>query len=213
MLMARATTEEHSVTGQPLLRLAVAYGQMPAHELLRAEVARFTGVRVGEVALGHACLHCGGDTHGRPVVLATARMRQPPHVSLSRAGALSAVAVTDVGPVGVDAEPADAARFVGVDDVVVHPRERGTDADAARAWVRKEALLKACGLGLAVDPRHVCLDEHGVAAWDSPHPRPGPLQLLDLDIPEHLAAVAVLTGTADAVVVVEMTVSLRTTDG
>jgi phosphopantetheinyl transferase len=59
-------------------------------------------------------------------------------------------------------------------------------------WARKEALLKAYGLGLAVDPASVRLDPDGIAAWPSTHPRPGAVRWHDVDLPGYAAVVAVL---------------------
>lgn len=181
----------------------VAYGDMPAHDLLRAQAALFHGVPADRVALGHTCLRCGSDEHGRPYLLPTATLRAPAHVSLARAGDLSVVAITDAGPVGVDVEPDGAAAFDGFDDVARHPAERGTDATVS--WVRTEALLKAYGLGLAVDPRDVSIDADGSVTWDSPHAAPGPAWLRDLEIPGHVASVVVLADHNLA----EMAVSVR----
>jgi hypothetical protein len=58
--------------------------------------------------------------------------------------------------------------------------------------VRKEALLKAYGLGLAVDPSDVSIDDDGLVAWGSSHRSPGPVWLRDLVVPGHVVAVAVL---------------------
>lgn len=175
-------------------RLVVRWADVHAHELLRTEVARFHGVPESGIALGHACPRCGSAEHGRPYVRSTATFRHPAQVSLSRAGALSVVAITDAAPVGVDVEAVGAARFAGFDDVARHPDEHlEPRVSADRLWVRKEALLKAYGLGLAVNPSQVALDEHGIAAWDSPHPPPEAARILDVDVPGHVASVAVLT--------------------
>ena len=178
-------------TAQP--RLVVAYGALPAHALLRAEAARFHQVSPGRIVVVHECLRCGSDAHGRPRLLATAAVRHPAHVSLARAGDLSVAAITDVGPVGVDVEAEGAADFAGFEDVALHRDERAHAADdPARVWVRKEALLKAHGLGLAVDPRDVRLGDDGLESWDSPHPPPRTVWLRDLAVPGHVIAVAVL---------------------
>ena len=71
-------------------------------------------------------------------------------------------------------------------------QERAASDDPTRAWVRKEALLKAYGLGLAVDPSQVRLDDDGLAAWDSSQPPPGEVWVRDIAVPGHVAAVAVL---------------------
>jgi len=171
----------------------VAYGTVPAQELLRAEAARFHRVSPAHIVLVHECPRCGSDEHGRPRLLATAAVRHPAQVSLARAGDLSVAAITDAGPVGVDVEAEGAAGFAGFEDVALHPGERGSRADdPTRVWVRKEALLKAYGLGLAVDPSDVRLDDDGLATWDSRHRPPGAVWLRDLAVPGHAMAVAVL---------------------
>ena len=175
-------------------RLVVAYGESPAHELLRAEAARFHEVPIEAVVVVHECPRCGSDAHGRPRLLPTAAVRHPGHVSLARAGDLSVVALTDVGPVGVDVEAVDAAGFPGFDDVALHPDEHASSAeDRTRLWVRKEALLKAYGLGLAVDPREVLVDDDGRVTWSSPRRAPGAVRLLDVAVRGQVVAVAVLT--------------------
>jgi 4'-phosphopantetheinyl transferase len=173
-------------------RLVVAYGDLPAHAVLRTEAARFHDVAPAQIVLVHECPRCGSDEHGQPRLLPTAAVRRPAHVSLARAGDLSVVAITDAGPVGVDAEAECAADFPGFADVALHPGERAASVDPTRVWVRKEALLKAYGLGLAVDPSDIRLDDEGLAAWDSPHPAPESLWLRDLTVPGHVVAVAVL---------------------
>ena len=174
-------------------RVVVAYGIGSAHDLLRAEAARLHHVAVERIVLGHECDRCGSDDHGRPRLLPTASVRHPAHVSLARAGDLSVVALTAAGPVGIDVEATDAAGFTGFDDVALHADESvRTAAERTRLWVRKEALLKAYGLGLAVDPRDVLIDD-GTVTWDSPLRPPGTVRLLDVDVPGHVSAVAVVT--------------------
>jgi len=174
-------------------RLVVAYGALPAHAALRAEAARFHRVSPAQIVLVHECPRCGSEAHGRPRLIPTAAVRHPAHVSLARAEDFSVVAITDAGPVGVDVEAECAADFAGFEDVALHPRERAAAADdPTRVWVRKEALLKAYGLGLVVDPSDVRLDDDGLATWDSPHRPPGAVWLRDLAVPGHVMAVAVL---------------------
>jgi 4'-phosphopantetheinyl transferase len=196
----------------PAPRLVIAYGARPAHDLLRAEAAQFHGVSPAQVVLVHECPRCGSDTHGRPRLLPTAAVRHPAHVSLARARDLSVVAITDAGPVGVDVEVDGAADFAGFADVALHPAEHTTDsAETTRVWVRKEALLKAYGLGLAVDPSQVGLDDDGLAVWDSRHERPGAVWLRDLAVPGHVSAVAILTLAGQDVVGLSATVYPATT--
>lgn len=172
-------------------RLVVAHAHGPAEDLLRHEAARFHGVPLSAVEVLRTCPRCGSSARGRPRLRRTAALPSPASVSLSRAGAFSVVAVTDAGPVGVDVEAHGAADFPGFDDVALHPGEPSTDR--ARTWTRKEALLKAYGLGLAVDPAAVRLADDGVTAWPSDLPRPGPVWWRDLDLPDHVGAVVVLS--------------------
>jgi 4'-phosphopantetheinyl transferase len=113
----------------------------------------------GPVLIEHRCDRCGG-AHGRPRVL------EPPGivVSLSRAGETVVIAVSLVGPIGVDIESLAAVGRAGFDDVAFNTFERSAlaavppdDRDRARAtlWTSKEALLKLSGEGLTVDPREV----------------------------------------------------------
>jgi 4'-phosphopantetheinyl transferase len=177
----------------PPPRLEIEYGARPAHDLLREAAARFHQVPTSRVVLTHECLRCGSDEHGRPVLLATAAIRRPSYVSLARAGDVSVVAVTDAGQVGVDVEALGAAEFPGFAHVALHPDERtAKQADPTRTWVRKEAVLKAYGLGLAVDPGQFRVDDHGLVAWDSAHPSPGTVWLRDLAAPGLVLAVAIL---------------------
>jgi 4'-phosphopantetheinyl transferase len=105
--------------------------------------------------------------------------RSEPHLSLSRSGSLAVVAICDLAPVGVDVERADAA---GPESTVT--------------WVRTEALLKATGHGLRLDPGTVELSgpdqEPELVRWPEP-PAPA-VRLHDIETaPGFVAAVAVLT--------------------
>lgn len=92
------------------------------------------------------------------------------HTSLSHADGMVAVAVTTSGPVGVDIEPRmRAAVMPEIARSVCHGSEAAAIralAEPARAaamlalWVRKEALLKAAGIGLAVPMESFCAPEH-----------------------------------------------------
>lgn len=81
------------------------------------------------------------------------------HTSLSHASGWVAIAVSGHGPVGVDIEPSWRTREMDeIAACVCHPRElarmaalpmAGRDHELLALWVRKEALLKAAGIGLA----------------------------------------------------------------
>ena len=96
------------------------------------------------------CPDCGGD-HGMPVVAEQGRW-----VSLSRAGGLVAVAFSTAGPVGVDLESRDA--------VARHPAQGLRHPDATE-WTAKEAVLKADGRGLRVDPGELVVDNGRLVEW------------------------------------------------
>jgi 4'-phosphopantetheinyl transferase len=132
------------------------------------------------------------------------------HVSLSHAGARVVVAVTTVGPVGVDVEPTEAGSFAGFSEVAL------TDAEAAwveRAplaqrgrfrtiyWVRKESVLKATGQGLSIPATAVEVappeqPAKVVASHSLQFSREG-IQLWDVDVGAgYVGCVAVLSRTA-----------------
>jgi 4'-phosphopantetheinyl transferase len=131
----------------------------------------------GEILIGRLCGRCGSSAHGRP--WATYDGRDVP-VSLSRSGSHLVTAVAVEGSIGVDVESVAevAARWQA--DLVLAPGEGADDATArARVWARKEAVLKAYGVGLDRPMASLCLDAE---SWD------------DLDAPDgYVAAVAVLT--------------------
>lgn len=171
-------------------------GEDSAHALVRELAARVAGVAVGRVHLAHHCPQCGSDRHGVPVVLADST---PVAVSLSRAPGMVAAAASPDAAVGIDIERAAAAAFTGFADVAVHPDEHPpTDAaQATRLWVRKEAVLKALGRGLRIDPRRIRLadgDSPAVLAWPDDR-SPAEVELVDLPAgPDYMAALAVIGG-------------------
>jgi 4'-phosphopantetheinyl transferase len=138
--------------------------------MLAAAGARFAGSRAAvrriladclevepsRLVIGRkACPGCGSSEHGPPVVL------EPPttlEFSVSRSGDSWLVAVTDGVPLGVDIEAADAVDFELVSRLVMTAAELAALRSAIgdeerrslflRVWTRKEAVLKAAGVGL-----------------------------------------------------------------
>lgn len=96
------------------------------------------------------CADCSGP-HGRPMIAGW-------FSSVTHAAGVTVVAASRSGALGVDAEPVRAG-----EDRIAAIRELTTDApDEASAvlrhWTRVEAVLKADGRGLRVDPREVVVD-------------------------------------------------------
>lgn len=130
--------------------------------------------------------------------------------SLSHAGQRVAIAITGAGPVGIDVEPASRAPDMPeLAERIAHPDELrelaklapGALGEALLAlWVRKEALLKAAGIGLERE-----MDSF-VAPWGVALALPGDtfpgrsVELHALDVPGWACAVAVPPGNASMLI-------------
>jgi 4'-phosphopantetheinyl transferase len=142
---------------------------------------------------------------GKPMLTYRDGRPQPLHVSVAHGGGYAAAAVCDHGPIGIDAEHIEprrrilpiAQRFYAADE---YARLASCGEDERTAlfhqwWTRKEAVLKATGVGLRggltvrVDAapdadgwREVRLDDH-----------PAPLFVRDLRTPDPslVAAIAI----------------------
>ncbi len=100
------------------------------------------------------CPTCGSGDHGRPHASGV-------HVSLSRSGPHQLTALCAESPVGVDVESvADVGRHWAPGLVLAPGEAAPTPEDRARAWTRKEAVLKALGHGWAIAMTDVRLAEH-----------------------------------------------------
>ena len=135
---------------------------------LRQVMAVYTGIEPEALVFERSCQRCGHPAHGRPRLATTADLS---FSTSSRPGvAVVAVAVARMS-VGVDVE-----LIAGVDRRALHqigltPDERaavsaaGPSADV-QLWCRKEAVLKAQGLGLG-GPSPASLDVRPpvVAGW------------------------------------------------
>lgn len=124
--------------------------------------------------------------------------------NVARSSGLVVVAVARGREVGVDVERLGRGPWLSLPSQVLTPRELAslegltdvTPADAfLRLWVRKEAVLKAAGAGLAIDPLLVEVSGAGEPAAVVDLPRSiGPAsryRLVDLGLPGRAAAVAV----------------------
>jgi hypothetical protein len=125
-------------------------------------------------------------------------------LSFAYAGPIVAIAVTRGRPIGVDAEPLSGR----VDDSLARHALAAPELEAferlhpslrrdalLRAWVRKEAVLKAAGVGLQIEPARV---ETGVGRLTGEPvvvPGAGSFRLVDLGI-EGFAGALAAGGTA-----------------
>jgi 4'-phosphopantetheinyl transferase len=136
---------------------------------LRALAAEIVGADPADVTVRARCATCGGE-HGRPV-LGGSRALDGLHASVTHAGDAVVVAVSADGPIGIDAEP----------------RGRATPPGMTLAgWVRIEAVLKADGRGLRVDPARVRFadDAQGTVAWiEDERPR---YRVVDVELGRYL---------------------------
>lgn len=114
--------------------------------LLRELAAALTGEQPERLVIAATCADCGGP-HGMPR-LEGSTLR----LSLSRCD-LAVVAVAAWGSVGVDVEPVagTASRLDAI--------EKLTGQRSLRHWTRAEAVLKADGRGLRIDPAQVLIAE------------------------------------------------------
>ncbi|WP_058235073.1 4'-phosphopantetheinyl transferase family protein [Devriesea agamarum] len=103
-----------------------------------------------------------------------------PEVSISHSGHLVVVAFAMGFEVGVDVEmhKSFSLPFTGAEDpvmrIVLTPQERArlhSRGDAAEAFTAKEAVLKAVGWGLAIDPLLVEIIDNRVTRFDAPQAR------------------------------------------
>jgi 4'-phosphopantetheinyl transferase len=174
---------------------AQARAYAAGHVLARTALAGVLGAHPAALRFDRTCRTCGAQ-HGRPV-LEDATL----HLSLTRTRETIAVAVSESTPVGVDVEVISGTDFPGFADTALHPDEREAIEVADRAtrlrrravaWARKEAALKAAGVGVTVDPASVQTPPSGIRT------RLGGLGVdvtvvdLSLDVADVVGAVALL---------------------
>lgn len=150
-----------------------------ANALLHLAAWKHLGARP---TVDRTCTRCG-EPHGKP------SLEGGPHVSISHSGDLIAVALTELGPVGVDVE--ETTRHTDIKSMLRYVFSPGElevlpepEALFYQAWTRKESILKATGEGLRVPMSTftVLPDAPGHNVRDLAAPRPG-----------YAAALAVLT--------------------
>ncbi|WP_371596959.1 4'-phosphopantetheinyl transferase superfamily protein [Streptomyces sp. NBC_00564] len=126
-----------------------------AHAEVRRCLAQVLDLDPGAIRFGrHPCAGCGQSVHGRPYI-------QHPHTdwefSLSRSGPYWLCAAAAGMRVGVDLECVRRTDFGSLASVVLSESERTyfqgvpagrRDAEFIRCWTRKEAVVKASGIGV-----------------------------------------------------------------
>ncbi len=186
--------------------LADAYTLLDAAELKRVQSRRVVSHR-HQLALGYALhrlllarvLECDAidvpirrDARGGPFLSGS-----PLSTSLSHADQCVAVAVSASGPVGIDIELAARAPVVPeIAERVCHPADSAdlaalpglTRSEAMLAlWVRKEAFLKAAGIGLQREMQTFAAPQNALLEL----PEGGTVRVRMLDVgPQWVAAVA-----------------------
>ena len=174
------------------LRPASARTFLAGRRLLRELVAAVAGIDPDEVIVEARCPFCGG-AHGRPVVLA------PPaatnlQLGLAHSDTLVVAAAARAHAVGIDVERSDAEHTPERDRAIASVAG-ASGGDPLQHWTRVEAVLKADGRGLRVDPRTVRITDNGdngaeVRATIDGSDARYTLEPLDLG-PGHTASIAV----------------------
>ncbi|MEU8893043.1 4'-phosphopantetheinyl transferase superfamily protein [Streptomyces sp. NPDC048442] len=121
-------------------------------------MATYLEIPVGEIVLGRKpCPGCGSADHGPPALLGPGTPRD---LSISHSAGLAMLAAAPF-PVGIDTEAIRDIPVANISGNVLTPRERlsvlaepeGLARTKAflRCWTRKEAVLKAVGIGIVTD--------------------------------------------------------------
>lgn len=155
-----AAAHHHLLDADESARLAAFYrsADRDAYAVAHVTLRRLLGARLGQAPgavdlAREPCVSCSGP-HGRPVVPGN-----DVHFSLSHTSGLVMIALAEV-PVGIDVEGFPGPETVTDVASQLHPTERtelaalpAAERPAAftRCWTRKEALLKATGVGLSED--------------------------------------------------------------
>lgn len=135
----------------------LSYGA--AHAMFRLLAAHLLGAspsRAAALTVTRSCRTCGSDLHGKPAIDGV-------ELSLSRSAGAILVASAQAGrPIGADLERIPEAVFDGFDAYALSEPERDQllpdDVDTRlRRWVAKEAVLKATGHGLSVEPHRLTM--------------------------------------------------------
>lgn len=161
-------------------------GRAVAREL----VAELAGIAADTVVIDARCADCGAQ-HGQPRIVGPARLAGRFSVSIAHAGERTIVVARAGGPIGVDAERIDSSRDVSwLTGLTTLPDAHSESAaELLRHWTRVEAVLKADGRGLRVDPALVRVSGDSVARIGDDPLR---YRLVDASVGPLMITVAVL---------------------
>jgi 4'-phosphopantetheinyl transferase len=146
---------------------------------LRYCLARYVGVSPSEIAFAYAGL-------GKPVLVNSGY--ESLHFNLTHKSERAYLAIGE-HPLGIDWEPVH-TRFENgsLARQILHAREMQeyvnippqSQADfLLQHWTGKEALVKACGLGMTICPTHIALTQVSATDWDFQVAVPFPLASAD----------------------------------
>ncbi|MFF4735087.1 4'-phosphopantetheinyl transferase family protein [Streptomyces sp. NPDC001262] len=131
-----------------------------AHVAVRCILARYLGTDPALVRLGRLrCPECAGDDHGAPCVvwppthLSYSLSRSGPHWLLGVTGGRRRIGIDieEVSPLDLDAVAPTVLSARELDGLRRQPDHDGRLAAFLRYWTRKEAVVKASGVGLMTD--------------------------------------------------------------
>jgi len=188
-VLDRSERERHAVS---LRRGRPGYGAGRA--ALRHLIGAGLDIDPHRVAFARSCATCGREGHGRPVVAGVEPGRL--EFSVATSCSMTLIAIVRHGRVGVDVEqlPPAAGPLWPRPCFSAREREQLEKLDeqkrpeaTARSWVRKEAVSKCLGLGLAMAFANLEVTG-GPMRWQLPDRR---VQVCDLEVARpFVAAVA-----------------------
>ncbi len=189
--LAVLSPEERAIAARRPAPIGTRYAQV--HAQVRRILADYLDADPRELRVGRRpCPRCPDPAHGRP------RLEFPStglDFNLSHCGAHWLLAVTAERPVGVDLETARPAADLWTTSAAVMsptelrylgalPDEAARTAAYYRAWTRKEAVVKASGVGVVADLRAVDVRPHEPGPVLVPHAEPRGPQLWSVrDLP------------------------------
>ncbi len=159
-----------------------------AAALLRRKAALWLDEDPRSLAIDRVCMRCG-TPHGKPTMAGV-------HASITHAGDYVGVALTALGPVGLDLEPEHAPVSEVAAQLLAPGESCADDLQLVRMWTRKESVVKATGDGVGVGLSRIRI----TAATSVPELRAYPgtsdlaARMTDLiAVPGYIASATVLT--------------------